>query len=283
MIDRHFTTEESLRQENAGLKRALTAGQEEYEKLFQWVDLVVRVIRNGKISPAYKCLYISLIDTYPQVLTGQRIEVAVHTIRENAGWVSKRSAGNFLQDMVTIDALEYDAGSYSQKENARPGYIQANIEMFSYPETFDMKNIERRRKAKEAEAKKRNEIRHQLQILECEVCGSASIVNDVIATCKSCGHVHDPITDVPSALITIEAEVVELSDEPEEEEDDFLDQAPAPRPAPITITALPLQYSTHPPESLQRPDDLCKLCKRPRRACYIPVDDAPGIWTFSCI
>lgn len=285
MIRPHSTDElvSHLTAENANLRKQLDSSESEYQKLFQWADLVSRTIRNGKMSPAYRLLYISLVDAYPAVFVGNRTEIQVHSIRENAGWISKRSANDFLRDMESIAALEYNPGSYNQKENARPGYIKANPDIFPYPESFDMQSAERKRKAREREEKKRNEIKHQLQILECEMCGSASIVNDVIAKCTSCGHVHDPILGVPSALITIEAEVVELPDGGEEEEDDFLDQAPAPRQAPVTISALPLQYSTHPPESLQRPNDLCKLCKRTRRECYVPVTDAPGIWTFSCM
>lgn len=252
----------------------------EYRYWFQWADLVTRIIRNGNMSPASRLLYVSLVDKYPQTLNGERVQIQVHDLRENAGWIGETAAGEFLRDMGTANAIDYDSGKHNPETNKRFGYITGNADVLPYPEKVNLKKLESQRKARKKAEEQRKKLKHQLQILECEECGKASIVNDIVAKCTSCGHVHDPILGVPSALITIEAEVVEIVNE----EDESLDsQAPAPRPAPVTVTALPLEYSTHPPESLQRANEKCPICGRTRRECYIPVTDAPGIWTFSCM
>lgn len=284
MIFRHPTTDELLEQltlENTELKKELEAEKEESQKWLQWADLVTRVVRNGKMSAAYRLLYISLIDTYPHLLfTGERTEVHPCEIREHAGWLSEKSAGNFLQDMTAIKAIEYESGSYNKKTKERTGYIKANVNTFPYPEDFDTKKTEARRKARDAEAKKRKEYKETLKRFLCENCSSENLTYDVTAVCQSCGYVHETVKDIPAANIQIEDEIHE---EMEWQPEEFIDQPPAPRPAAVSITALHLEYSTHPPESLQRANEPCPICKRTRRECYVPVTDAPGIWTFSCM
>lgn len=277
MIPNHLTMDEiqRLTLENDDLREQLHTAEKEIEKLLQWADLVIRITRNGKVSPAYRILYISLIDRYPEIFSGEETQIQVADLRENAGWISKSSAGNFLQDMQTIQALDYNAGNYNRAANERIGRLKINLEIFPYPESFDTKNVEARRKAREREDKKRKEIKHQLQILQCEDCGSANLVHDVTARCRDCGHIHETIKDIPTALLTIEPEVIEL-EELEEKEEEFIDQAQTRRSAP-SVTMETFDFSIKLPPL---PDMSCRKCGRPRRICWQQMEE--GGWTLTC-
>lgn len=286
MIVSRATTNE-MEQVIHDLRNQLIAEQEnsakwetEYQYWFQWADLVTRIIRNGNMSPASRLLYISLVDKYPQALNGERVQIQVHDLRENAGWIGETAAGEFLRDMGTVNAIDYDSGKHNPETNKRFGYITGNVDVLPYPEKIDLKKLESQRKARKKAEDQRKKLKHELQILQCEQCGSASIVNDVIAKCASCGHVHDPIRDVPSALITIEAEVVELAEE-EQSREEFLDhQALTPRPAPIAPIAIPLDFIRLPEPPMA--DMPCHKCGRSRRQCYIEAPAGSGRWRANC-
>src|SRR6185312_381112 len=81
------------------LRRELAELNEEYTRLLNWQDTVIRALRNSKFSPIYTSLYLSLIDTYPQLLAGEPADINVWRVRENAGWVPERSTTNFFADM----------------------------------------------------------------------------------------------------------------------------------------------------------------------------------------
>ena len=218
--------------------------EQDYERLLQWQDLVIRVLRNPKMSPVYRELYIALFDTYPDVLKGKAISVEAWRVRENAGWASESSATKFFQDLVSIGAFQYDPGRYKNDEGKRIGCLTPDPDIFPYPESFDTKGAEKRRKAKDAEEKKRKQFLNPLQLFQCEECGSNDLVYDATARCKACGHVHAPIKDIPAANITIEAELIEIADELDVWDDSPTIQVGAiqqqqlpetPRPAPITF------------------------------------------------
>lgn len=225
--------------------------EQEVERLLQWQDLVIRVLRNRKVSPVYRDLYIALFDTYPEVLVGQPVSIEPWRLRENAGWASESSATKFFQDMQAIGAFQYVAGKYDGKAGRVPGQLTPNPDLLPYPENFDTKGVERRRKAREAEEKRRKQFKNPLQIMQCEECGSNNLTWEATPTCQDCHHIHSTIKDIPASAITIDAEIIEIED------DIFLDEPTervpvvpkTPRVA-ITQAELPaapaVQFGKHP-------------------------------------
>lgn len=184
----------------------------EYEELINMIDLFVRGMRNPKFTPIYFRLFFALINLHPGILKGEKVPVEVHTLREWAGWTKERVTSNFLQDMNEIGAFIYESGKYDKVGNKRVGYI-TGTNLTQYPESFDVVTLDRKKKAKEAEAKRRKQFKNPLQIMQCEECGSNNISWDATCRCLDCKHEHAPIKDIPASMITIEAEVIELADD----------------------------------------------------------------------
>ena len=255
------------------------------EELLNWADLVVRAMRNPKLSHVYFRLFLSLIDTYPEILKGQRVPVEVWRVRENAGWAKERVTTNFFQDMNTISAFSYEPGEYSRRAEDRIGYVIATPKT-PYPESFDVMNVERKRRAKEAEEKRRKQFQNPLQLFQCEACGSNNLVYDATARCLDCKHEHAPILDIPASSITIDAEVIELA-----EENPFLDEQTQKVQAVRRPAAVQVELQTPAPArteraawrkdvtGLDRPDAPCLKCGRPRRECF---ENMEGTWWFGC-
>lgn len=259
------------------LRRELAELNEEYTRLLNWQDTVIRALRNSKFSPIYTSLYLSLIDTYPQLLRGEPADIQVWRVRENAGWVPERSTTNFFQDMAAIKAIHYDAGKFEKKMENRTGRITPIPDHFDVPESFDTSATERKRKAKEKEADRRKQFKNPRQLLQCEQCGSEELFWDATPYCMACGHRHETIKDIPASAITIDAEVIEV--------DSFLDEPTTPR---VNVVAAPvaeqLPMLTIRPvgkdlRGLARPDDFCRRCGRLRRDCFESME---GTWWYTC-
>lgn len=211
-----------------------------YEALLSFADLVSRTIANRLMSPVNRLLYLSLIDLYPGILQGERTAVQVWQIREHAGWPAKASSAKFMQDLQAIGAFQYDSGKYDPRDEERIGYITPNPEIFPYPENFNTKDVEKRRLAREADEKRRKQFKNPLQLLQCEECGSNNLVYDATARCLDCKHVHAPINSIPASMITIEAEVIELADDP------FFDDSPTLK---VPVTPIPLAVHEELPQT----------------------------------
>lgn len=240
----------SLREQLSRERESSSRMNEDYTRVLDWQDLVVRTLRNEKMAPVYQKLYIALVDTYPDVLNGGRTAIEVWKVREAAGWASEASATKFFQDMTAIGALEYYSGKPAKKGQIRLGYVTSDPDVIGYPEKFDTKNAEKRRLARDAEEKKRKQYKRALQILQCEMCGSSEIMNDVTATCQKCHHQHAPLLNIPSSMIMIEPEVVEEADEQPLvfSEDEYTGYVGATAPAPSTSNVL------EPVDELSTPD-----------------------------
>lgn len=251
---------------------------EEYQLLVDWQDLVIRALRNPRFSDVYLRLYLSLTDTYPQLLTGEKTEIEVWKVRANAGEVKESSTTRFFQDLSTIGALVYESG-YDKKSGQRKSYVTP-LPDFDAPECFDTKATDRKRRAREAEEKRRKQFRNPLQVYQCEQCGSEDVTYDVVAKCNSCHHVHQPIKDIPASMITIQAEVIEIQDEMSLF-DQFLDEQPTAKLIAIRPVAqqLPMVEQPRPRSLPARPDEKCVKCGRLRRDCF---ENSEGTWWYSC-
>ena len=200
--------------------------EQQFEQAVEQQDLESRARCNRKITHADYRLYMSLISTYPQLLTGKPTSIRVWEVRENAGWVSEASASQFFQTMVTIGAFAYDPGKFSRDEQQRQGLVTADLKIFPYPEAFDMRSTESRKKKRESEKEKRDVMRLALLILQCENCGSSEIRYDLLPTCKECGHKHAPLTGIDASRLTIAPEKADAAgDMPGL--DDFMHKEPA--------------------------------------------------------
>lgn len=261
------------------LRRELEQLNEDYTRALNWHDLVVRVLRNRNISPIYTCLYLSLMDTYPQLLDGKPADIQVWRVRENAGWVPERSTTNFFQDMNAINAFVYDAGKFDKKFENRTGRVTPIPNVSDAPESFDLKATERRRKAKEAEAKRRSQFKNPLQIYQCEECGSNNIVWDAYAKCLDCHHEHAPIRDILPGAITIDAEI--------EIADDFFasgDEPTAPRLVAVSAPVQQLPMTPLPSPRLGRHRDgwICDRCGQADKFVSVPTTWGGTIDVCTC-
>lgn len=254
---------------------------EELQYLSDWQDLVIRALRNPNFSPEYFRLYLALIDLYPQLLDGEAVDIEVWRVREHAGWARKRTTTNFFRDMSTINAFDYDAGEFKKKEEERIGHLAPTTDVFDVPEVFDMRNLERKRKAAEAEAKRRKQFVNPRQIIQCDKCGSTEIVWDATARCTGCGHVHEPYTDIPASMITIQAEIIEEAEDQMVQFENFLDTQPTAKLVAIRPVAqqLPMVEQPRPRSLPARPDEKCTKCGRLRRDCF---ENSEGTWWYSC-
>lgn len=259
---------EKLEKEHAKL-------EQEYGQLLQTQDMMFRALRNKKLAPVSKDLYMSLIDTWPDVLSGRRTKISVREMRENAGGASKSAAGNFLAWLDEMGIVEYDSGQYDCESGERAAYITAN-EALAYPEFFDSSKAQRAKKAKETAAERRARAKAALLAIECENCGKATINYDISAVCTSCGHRHEAVRNVDGQRILIEdvEEEEETDDMPLDSqiEQQALIPAAAPAPEPAKIPPSPAHKCKYCSEELARPYRLyywqeggyhCSRCDRP--------------------
>ena len=169
-----------------------------YEELLSLHDLQLRAIRNPNMPQSDRLLYLALVETYPTIALGRPTAVSVWEMRKHAGWVSSSAASKFLAAMVAIGAITYDPGQYDPEEGTREGIITANLDIFLYPENFNTKDTEKRKKARQ-DAQKHRE---SLLVHNCEECGSSQIRYELLPKCGSCGHVH-PAMEVQASQVTI--------------------------------------------------------------------------------
>lgn len=209
--------------------------QRKLEEAVEELDLITRAVQNPKFSDAYLRMYISLIDTYPQALTGEPTTVQVSEVRKNAGWKSERTATAFFNDMEkAVKAFEYDPGKYDKDDNSRVGTLTTDVEVFPYPEYFNTKEKGNHVKAREHSKSQREAVREALLTLTCINCGSPDIEYGLLPTCKVCKHVHPMINHVP-------VDVIEINPDANVEAEDDFDIAftePPPPPPPPTRVAM---------------------------------------------
>jgi hypothetical protein len=230
---------------------------EEYTRSLSWEDLVVRALRNPKYPPIYFRLYVSLVYTYPQLLEGESVEIEVWRVRENAGWAPERSTTNFFQDMVAIDAIAYLPGKYEKKVERRVGKVTPTPDIFDAPESFDTSGTERKRKAKDAEAKRRSQFMNPHTLFPCSNCGSTLVDYTLVPTCTQCGHKDEPLENIPAAAITIDAEIIDV-----QEENQFLDE-PTRKLASIPKTPVLVQAVLPSPQVGMHPRKIaCPACRK---------------------
>lgn len=180
-------------------------------QLLNFVDWVVRACRNPKISAHYFRLLVSLVDTYPELLevVEKEFEIEVKLVRKNAADISEKTAERFFKDLSTINVVGYKS-PFDKAAGQRRSYLTP-LPDFSYVENFDTSSVDRKRKAKAEEEKRRNQFKDPRKLWNCEVCGG-ELLYDATPHCKSCGHLHATIKDIPANEITIEAEVHEIAE-----------------------------------------------------------------------
>lgn len=249
------------------------ADTSDYEKLLQWADLVSRTIRNPKYSDAYCRMYLSTLDIYPQILEGLPVPIEVWRIREGAGWRSERTTSNFFRDMNAIQGFVYDGGYYNKKTKDRIGTITATPKT-PFPEEFDTNSLERKRKARDKEEKRRQQFKDPRQIIRCEVCDSEDILWSATPTCQKCHHVHKTITGIKPGEIVIEGEVHEIADEA------WLDEETEARPA-VQVQAVQQPLAAPARAHGRHPRGIaCPMCKRNDR--WYGVESEWGETLYSC-
>jgi hypothetical protein len=158
-----------------------------FQVLLDFLDVEQRSRRNKKIPPVFHVLYISLIEMYPGLLDSEPCKVLIWKVRENAGWVSARSATNFFQDMATLGAITYEPCPGDVEAERWEAWVVPHDDIFPYPEMFDFLSTERRKRAREKERERRN---RRALVTYCEKCGSPSMTYDLHPVCGSCGHKH---------------------------------------------------------------------------------------------
>ena len=98
--------------------------------------------------------------------------------------------------------------------------------VFPYPETFNFSTLNRAKKKRDEEAKKRYEQARMAQlVIYCRKCSSPDIEYGLHPKCKSCGEVHPPLLHIARQRISIE---------PDDKDDmsDIFDAPPPPEPEP---------------------------------------------------
>lgn len=252
----------------------VSSGEDDYQRLLSSQDLMIRTIRNSKFSDVNVRLYLSLVDTYPSLLDGQRTEISVWEVRKNAGEKSDDSATRFFKDLDAIGAIKYEL-IFDRKTGARKSFVTPLLD-FDAPEIFDTKSIERKKKAAAAERKRKGQFIDPRKINMCENCGSTNLVYAATPSCLDCFHIHQTIENIPARDIIIEAEIIEAADDIFAF-DSFLDQPTekmqAVRPAPVQAL---LPEPALPP----MPDVACRKCGRPRKVCFRQGEE--GLWWHSC-
>lgn len=175
--------------------------QQRLEQIIAEYDLVCRTLTNNKMSFGYRSLFIALNQIYPCLIDGTSTQVNLWKVRENAGWASKESATKFVKDMQEIGAFTYEAGTYDKNTNARIGSLVPNPDVFPFPEAFDTRSAEGRKKARKNAKDKRDLALEALKRFNCENCGSMQL--GYIAKCESCGHIHTQDLPIPVAQIEV--------------------------------------------------------------------------------
>lgn len=194
--------------------------EQEFGQMLSAYDVVVRAMRNPKIPDLHFRLYSAMVETYRQLLEGKRQEIEVWRIRNNAGERSERSATRFFQDMVSIGKISYEAG-YDKKSGQRKCVVTP-LPGFDLPEEFDLASLERKKKERQAEEKRRNQFKDPRQMLQCPECGSNHILWDATPRCEDCHTVYPTVKNIPASEIVIEAELIETTDD----FSDWLNEAP---------------------------------------------------------
>lgn len=269
-----------LAEDNRELRRKLDTIYYRYVRLVEWKDCVTEAMHNEKFSPYYLRMYMALINAHPELLQGDESDLQVKLLRADAGGIGAPTATRFFRDMSMIGAFEYSSGEpvgNGRTFEARIGHIKPNPSIFPHPELFDTNALDRKRKAKEAEAKRRSQFIDPRQLFECEICGSKHLVYSATAVCLDCHHVHEPIINIPVDQIVIKGEVVEII-----EEGDYTDEGPT-----LILTAirppvaqqLPMVEPPRPRSLPARPDEKCIKCGRLRRDCF---ENSEGTWWYSC-
>lgn len=174
---------------------------ERLEQVVGEYDLVCRTLPNNNMSFGYRCLFIALNQTYPCLVDGTSTQVSVWEVRKAAGWASKDGATKFFRDMQSIGVFTYESGQYDKKEQERSGYLTPNPDVFPYPETFDTRSCENRKKERKAAQDRRDLALEALKRFNCENCGSMQL--GYIAKCESCGHIHTQDLPIPVAQIEV--------------------------------------------------------------------------------
>lgn len=200
MIVAHIDANWQQRYEELALRYERVSRQ--LEEVVGEHDLWSRVKRNEKMSYAYRFMYMSLVELYPALLDGVSVEIRPKEVRRNAGAVSERSATYFFRDFQSLGIFSYDAGRYDEMEHDRLGRITPNPEKFPYPEDFDTRSAEDRKKDRAREKQKRDAAKEALKRYECEVCHSPQI--EYTPVCTSCGHIH-----IGEGIPTIQISIVE--------------------------------------------------------------------------
>lgn len=170
----------------------------ELEQVVELTDLEARACRNKSITPLDFRLFKSLIDTYPEVLTGGRVGFNPFKVRQNAGGAHRNSAGAFFQALHTAGIVHYEPGNYlpdeKDEDERRVCFITANLSLFMFPETWKLKEDAKRAAARKKDTERKQEQRRAWLILKCVECGSDDITYAVRPTCNKCGHKHEIIT-----------------------------------------------------------------------------------------
>lgn len=184
-------------------------------------DLFWRLVENPNVSPVYKLMYFSLCELYPQLLEGDFALIDLQAIRTKVA-ISRQSASQFMQDMLAVKAFHsYEAGNFDLKtKECSEGMVVPDPEVFPYPEFFNTKATENRRRARDVEKKRRDRLSAGL-VLQCSECGSDSIMYALLPTCKNCGHKHRPLENMPVERISIEPEANNVDDDIKALKDDM--------------------------------------------------------------
>lgn len=266
-----------LRAEKGSLERDVNELRESNADLVDELDLYARAAKNPKISLANFRMFFSLVSVYRKdgILSGNRVAIQVHEIREGAGWVSERQATNFVNDMRENGSfLEYDAGIYDRKSNTRMGAIVSDPGIINYPEAW--KESERAKKAKKDEKERREEARRQVLVLQCEICQSTDIEYSLHPTCKICHHQHQITEHVPVSILEIKPDEAKTAGVLEENGQEI---AESEADMAFEKELAGMDQAAKPPA----PRDNCALCEGEGRANVRKWVWVPGEGDYCCL
>lgn len=203
-----------LREENASMTTLV-------EVQLNLLDLNERAMQNPNITALDFRLAMSLVTTYPKILTGERTPINASHIRQRGGKPDPKSVSSFLAALDAVGYVRYEPGGYDESakepDERRVGHITANMDVFPFFELWKLKETSSRKKKNAKEKEKRAAMMESFRILHCEGCGSTQITYDVEPVCK-CGYRH-PIArgvDLNSGAdgVTVDPFVDDLPNEP---------------------------------------------------------------------